>query len=679
MTASASPNPAYPGNRVQLACSATGGTGSGYTYEWAGVTGGPFATQPTFAFTASNGTSSDSYSSYYCTVRDSGGTTATKTVSLTIHPASAPGPTCTNMDFQVRDLGTNTVVARASNLGLEFYQVQTGQNLQFEPLNGPYASTSWTFGDGGSSSASPAQHFYGAGGSFPATLTVTPNSGVTLCNTTKTYQVFVTGPTAQFSARYEDSAPITYSNVAAFKNITFTASDLPSVVDAYSWDFGDNTAHASGSTVTHGFAPGSWTVKLTVTKGSANASTTLALTVLPPPEPPKWVVPGMAYTLGQVPGTTWQSDVTLFNPDPTRSATYSVAFLDARNPVDDYSKLTFGAVTVPPLGSLSSPNVLGDTFGQALGAYGALLVRGDVAPLPPVVMARTFNNGDPAKGTFGLSVPSTSVSGGVSTQASAAASVLIGLRQNDSAYTNLGLVNLKNDWPKVQLDFFDGVTGDALASRTVDMMPYQSLQITRALLDAGFTGSSDLYTIRVKILQGTAVYPFASVIDLGSTDPIVVTPADAPSNTYRVPGMIRVTGANGELWRSRFTVSNPSARRGPQGAPRLLVQAVRRHRLRGNREHHGRHHDESGADPFAGRLREGLADRQGPHPGRRRDELPELVPRRLALARRHQHRSARRPRRDLQLDVETATSASRSRATPRSTARAGPAPTSASR
>ncbi len=105
-------------------------------------------------------------------------------------------------------------------------------------------------------------------------------------------------------------------------------------------------------------------------------------------------------------------------------------------------------------------NLLGDSFGQALGAYGALLVRGDVAPLPPVITARTFNNGDPAKGTFGLSVPATSVSGGVSAQASAAASVLIGLQQDDSAYTNLGLVNLKSDWPKVQLDFFDGLSGE---------------------------------------------------------------------------------------------------------------------------------------------------------------------------------------------------------------------------
>ena len=62
----------------------------------------------------------------------------------------------------------------------------------------------------------------------------------------------------------------------------------------------------------------------------------------------------------------------------------------------------------------------------------------------------------------------------------------------------------------------------------------------------------------VKILQGTSVYPYATVIDLNSTDPIVVTPTETPSNSYRVPGIIRLAGANGEKWRSRVTITNPS-------------------------------------------------------------------------------------------------------------------------
>jgi hypothetical protein len=38
-----------------------------------------------------------------------------------------------------------------------------------------------------------------------------------------------------------------------------------------------------------------------------------------------------------------------------------------------------------------------------------------------------------------------------------------------------------------------------------------------------------------------------------------VTPTEPPSNAYRIPGIVRLIGANGEHWRSRVTVSNPSS------------------------------------------------------------------------------------------------------------------------
>ena len=542
------------GSPVTLGCSASGGNGS-YNYAWSGLTGGTFSTSQTFTFNASNGTTSDIQSPYYCTVTDGAGASGSNTTYVTVRSSAPPGPACTPFDYTVKDYQSNQALSLQGAGQYSAYQVGVGQKLLFTPTVGTFGAYTWSFGDGRTSNDVAPVFSYDSGGTRTVTLSAT---GGNACATVVSYLVFVTGPSGNFSAGYEDASTITYSNVAAFKNIVFSAYDAPGAVDAYSWDFGDNSAHATGQTVTHGFGPGSWTVTLTVTKGAANVSTTLALTVIPPPEPAKWVVPGMAYVLGQVPGTTWQSDVTIFNPDPTRSATYSVAFLDARNPVDDYSKLTWGPITLPPLALVSSPNLLGDAFGQPLGAYGALMVRGDVAPLAPVITARTFNNGDPAKGTFGLSVPPASVAGGVSAQASPAASLLIGLKQNDSAYTNLGFVNLKNDWPKVQVDFLDGLSGALLVSATVDMQPYQSLQFSKALQLAG-AGSSDLYTVRVKILQGTAVYPFATVIDVNSTDAVVVTPTESPASVYRVPGIIRLTGANGEKWRSRVTISNPSS------------------------------------------------------------------------------------------------------------------------
>ncbi len=487
----------------------------------------------------------------------------TKSYPIAITGSSAPSVSCSGTTFSI----TGATYQAADQFGdpAGWRGVGVGASAIFvatNPSNATPTAYDWNWGDGTAhGTGSSALHAFAHAGTFTVMLAVTATdngSGASgTCSTS--FDVIVSGPSGAFLTRYEDGSVFIASNVTGYKNVVFTASDPPSNADAYLWDFGDGTAHGTGQTATHSFAPGTWTVMLTVSKGAGNASTTQPLTVVAPPEPPKWVVPGMAYVLGQVPGTVWQSDVTIFNPDPTRTATYAIAFLDANHPVVDYSKLTWsGAIQVPALGSIASSNLLGQVFGQSLGSYGALIVRGDVAPASPVFTARTFNNGDPTKGTFGLSVPGASVAGGVSSQASAAASVLIGLRQNAAAYTNLGLVNLKNDWPKIQLDFTDGLTSAALASLTVDMQPYQSLQINRALLAAGYAGTSDEYTVRVRILQGTAVYPYATVIDATSTDPIVVTPADSPSNSYRIPGIVRLTGANGELWRSRFTIGNPS-------------------------------------------------------------------------------------------------------------------------
>ncbi|HVO52564.1 MAG TPA: PKD domain-containing protein, partial [Thermoanaerobaculia bacterium] len=410
------------------------------------------------------------------------------------------------------------------------------------------------------------QHAYLHGGSFTVTLRPTCSDGSWGAGTS--YPLTVTGPTGQFSAVYDDASPITYTQVTAYKNIVFTAIDPTNLVDpgSYAWDFGDGATVSGLATATHAYIPGTWTTKLTVTKNGFPVTATLVLTVPAPPEPPKWVVPGMAYVLGQTAGTTWVSDVTIMNPSTSLTAKYSVAFLDARAPVTDYSQLTWTPISVPPLSVMQSANLLANQpFNQPIGAYGALMVRGDVAPLPPVITARTFNAGDPTKGTFGLSVPQSSVAGGVSTQAVAAASALIGLRQNDSAYTNIGLVNLHNDWATVELDFFDGLSAADLGTLTVQIDPYQSYQINKALLDgrfvpaAGYSASSNLYSVIVKVTQGTGVYPYATVIDLGTTDPIVVTPIASPSNTYRIPGIVRLTGANGELWRSRVTVANTSS------------------------------------------------------------------------------------------------------------------------
>ena len=74
----------------------------------------------------------------------------------------------------------------------------------------------------------------------------------------------------------------------------------------------------------------------------------------------------------------------------------------------------------------------------------------------------------------------------------------------------------------------------------------------------GFPDPLDTFSVQVAVLSGGAVFPYATVIDRRSTDPIVVTASDRPSSTYRMPGIVRLQGANNTVWRSRFYITNPS-------------------------------------------------------------------------------------------------------------------------
>ena len=134
------------------------------------------------------------------------------------------------------------------------YQVGVGQVLQFVPTNTTFSTYNWTFGDEERPRCRP-QHAYQTRRMRTVTLSAT---GGNACASPVAYTVIVSGPTGNFSAGYEDSATITYANVAAFKNIVFSAYDAPGAVDAYSWDFGDGSAHATGRTsrTASGRAPG---------------------------------------------------------------------------------------------------------------------------------------------------------------------------------------------------------------------------------------------------------------------------------------------------------------------------------------------------------------------------------------------------------------------------------------
>ncbi len=149
--------------------------------------------------------------------------------------------------------------------------------------DGTIASFSWTFGDGGTSSAQSPSHTYSAPGTYTATLTVTDNDGAT---GTKSVQITVSAPNQPPMI----TASATPARGAPPLTVTFTgsATDSDGTVVSLSWDFGDGGT-SPGPDATHSYdAEGTYTAVLTATDDDGATSTkSFVITVNAAPSRPK--------------------------------------------------------------------------------------------------------------------------------------------------------------------------------------------------------------------------------------------------------------------------------------------------------------------------------------------------------------------------------------------------------
>jgi PKD repeat protein len=215
---------------------------------------------------------------------------ATGTGATVSHDYGAPGSydvILTVTDGQgMTDSVTHTVVATAPNQAptaafttdvddLLLTVDGTGSN---DP-DGTIASYVWAFGDGTTKTTTTptTTHTYAAGGTYDVSLTVKDDDGAS--STTLTKQVEAEAPNvppvAAFTSEVED-LEVTVDASAS--------SDTEGPIASYAWTFGDGGT-ATGVTASHSYAaPGTYTVKLTVTDedGATHEKTAQVTATLPP-------------------------------------------------------------------------------------------------------------------------------------------------------------------------------------------------------------------------------------------------------------------------------------------------------------------------------------------------------------------------------------------------------------
>ncbi|WP_445338045.1 PKD domain-containing protein [Clavibacter sp. CFBP 8614] len=186
------------------------------------------------------------------TVTDDEGATAVKTADVTVvAPRANQAPTAAFTS--TTDALALAVDGRAS-----------------ADADGRIATHAWAFGDGSTATGAEARHTYAAAGTYPVTLTVTDDEGLTGVSTTSVTATAAPpanqAPTASFTSRVTDLSVAVDGTASA---------DADGRIASYAWQFGDG-ATATGATAAHAYAAaGTYQVRLTVTDGEGATATSV--------------------------------------------------------------------------------------------------------------------------------------------------------------------------------------------------------------------------------------------------------------------------------------------------------------------------------------------------------------------------------------------------------------------
>ncbi|HEX9986496.1 MAG TPA: PKD domain-containing protein [Thermoanaerobaculia bacterium] len=411
----------------------------------------------------------------------------------------------------------------------------------------------WNFDDGTAivTSQNPKHTFAGSKTTYNVKLTVkNPNGNVTV-----PFNVKVGGGNPGVPAPIISISGPSTGSVGA--DLTFTATSDAAATTGWSWNFGngvDNT-HAGTTSTTSTLkrkylAPGTYPITVQARNGFSGpvGQATYTVTITQSSDY-KFLLPVVIHGAGGD-NSTWRTDVQVFTPDTTVSATKPLVLsLDFKG-------------TKKTINITKSTTIFEDFMKEIIAGdeQGPVVVT-VTTNTPPQIWTRTYNVS--AAGTFGQFIPAILLSGpnGQGSVTSSATTptkyYLAGLRSNASRYrTNVGFVNPTPQPVGIKVEAWDDEGKTLIGSFNKTLNSFQLEQITISTLISNLPENKP-FSLRIST-DTPSLVAYASMIDRATNDPVFATAvpdSDFVSLDYKnavLPGV----GHTGN-WRSDVSIFNP--------------------------------------------------------------------------------------------------------------------------
>ncbi len=170
---------------------------------------------------------------------------------------------------------------------------------------------------------------------------------------------------------------------------------------------------------------------------------------------------------------------------------------------------------------------------------------------PLTITSRTYNFS--TEGTFGQFLGASTGPGGLKKGESA---VLMHLREDVSARSNIGILNAGRRETTVSLKLFDG-SGTEISSFIRKIEPRQTTQLNQPFTNIGGRNDVSVGYARITVIDGEEVIAYGSVVDVGTGDPTTIPMKTGDGFlTQWVAAAAHSEGASGSFWLSDLGLLN---------------------------------------------------------------------------------------------------------------------------